>query len=240
MGNFFTTVLTLFPEMFPGPLGHSLIGRALEEGKWSLDTINIRDFGLGRHSQVDDTPYGGGAGLVMRADVVGAAIEVAKEQSPDARLVYLTPRGKPFDQKMAVELVKAPLTLLCGRFEAIDDRIVDKYHPVEVSLGDFVMTGGEIAAMAILDACVRLLPNVIGEPESLNEESFGLSKDYACLLEHPHYTKPPIWEGMDVPDVLLSGDHGKIRDWRYDQAKRATKARRPDLWETYLDLAEKG
>ena len=233
MSPFHATILTLYPEMFPGPLGASLIGRALEEGKWKLDTINMRDFGIGKHQMVDDTPYGGGAGMVLRADVVDAAIQESLKHSPDAQLVYLTPRGKRFDQPMACELIKQPLTLLCGRFESVDERVIDKYQPFEVSLGDFVMTGGEIAAMAMLDACVRLLPDVIGEPESLEQESFGLSKDYACLLEHPHYTKPPIWEDRNVPEALLSGHHSRIEQWRLKQSEALTKARRSDLWERY-------
>jgi len=235
---FHATVLTLFPEMFPGPLGYSLIGRGVDEGIWTLDARNIRDFGLGKHAVVDDTPYGGGAGMVMRADVVDAAIQSAMALHPDAQLVYLTPRGQPFHQAMASQLITRALALLCGRFEAIDERVIAKHQPLELSLGDFVMTGGELAAMAILDACVRLLPGIVGEPESLAEESFGLSQEYACLLEHPHYTKPPVWEGMYVPEVLVSGDHAKIRTWRKEQSQETTRKRRPDMWEKYL--AKKG
>lgn len=235
--------------MFPGPLGHSLIGRALEEEKWSLDCINIRDYGIGKHKQVDDTPYGGGAGMVMKADVLAAAIDEAKNRQPNAQLIYMTPRGVPFNQQLAIELVGTrgkdretidmsntsplaprPLTILCGRFEAIDERIIDEYQLLEVSLGDFVMTGGEIAAMAVLDTCVRLLPDVIGEADSLGEESFGMTENFACLLEYPHYTRPPNWRGLNVPNTLLSGDHKQISEWRQKQAELTTKTRRPDLW----------
>ncbi len=249
------TIITLFPEMFPGALGHSLIGRALESGIWSYDCLNIRDFGIGKHQVVDDSPYGGGAGMVMLAQVIDAAIAKALEQTPDATLIYFSPRGVRMDQELCVELTEGfgvqdsvfsenntkyqipntrYLILLCGRFEAIDERVIEKYQPLEVSLGDFVMTGGEIAAMALLDACVRLLPNVIGEPESLEQESFGLHADYALLLEHPHYSRPPIWEGLAAPDILLSGHHAKIEQWRLQQSENVTQARRPDLWERYI------
>lgn len=253
-------ILTLFPELFPGPLGASLTGKALEQGLWSLETVNIRDFGLGRHQTVDDTPYGGGAGMVMRPDVVDAAIARVFEHAPHGRLIYLTPRGRRFDQRMAQELTTptrepvpnlstseakswnetnlTPLIFLCGRYEAIDERVIEKYQPLELSLGDFVMTGGEPAALAMLDACVRLLPGVVGEPDSLNEESFGLSEDYALLLEHPHYTKPPVWQGAAVPETLLSGDHANIARWRHAQSETMTKQRRPDLWEKYKGLTQ--
>jgi tRNA (guanine37-N1)-methyltransferase len=252
--NFHATILTLFPDMFPGPLGHSLIGRALKEGIWSLDCIDIRDYGAGKHRNVDDTPYGGGAGMVMRADVLGAAIDAALTKTLDAQLIYMSPRGEPLTQTLAQQLSScgqpqagaqdlgdsaqslcdsqndASLIILCGRFEGIDERIIEHYQPLEISLGDFVMTGGELAAMALLDACVRLLPDVIGQPESLAQESFGLSQDYACMLEHPHYTSPPVWHGLAVPDVLKSGHHAHIQRWRTTQAEEITKTRRPDLW----------
>ncbi len=248
------TILTLFPDMFPGPLSHSLTGKALKDGIWSLETVNIREFGIGKHKQVDDTPYGGGAGMVLRPDVVDAAIQEAFRHTPEARLIYMTPRGVPFHQQMACELTgvrdegrgtsKADVTsslisrlssllFLCGRFEAIDERVIKKYQPLEISLGDFVMTGGELAAMAMIDACVRLLPGVVGEPESLSQESFGLNEDYALLLEHPHYTKPPVWEGMEVPDPLTSGHHAEIDAWRKAKAEEITAERRPDLWQAY-------
>lgn len=235
------TLITLFPEMVPGPLGYSLTGKALEAGIWSLDTVNLREFGHGKHQTVDDTPYGGGAGMVLRPDVVDTAIAEAFRRTPEAKLIYLTPRGKRFNQKIAAQLIPetcnpepATLIFLCGRFESVDERVIDKYQPVELSLGDFVMTGGELAAMAMLDACIRLLPGVIGEPESLEQESFGLAEDYALLLEHPHYTKPPVWEGNSVPDILLSGDHAKIARWRHEASKQMTESRRPDLWDEYL------
>ena len=253
------TLVTLFPEMFPGPLGNSLIGRALEEGKWTLDTINIRDFGHGKHRQVDDTPYGGGAGMVMRADVVAGALTAAFEAHPDALLIHFSPRGQAITQPLLAQLARGeaphtpnatdiedrrtaerapeaglrPLILLCGRFEAIDERILEHYQPLELSLGDFVMTGGELAAMALIDATVRLLPGVVGDADSLGEESFGMSEDYACLLEYPHYTKPPVWSGKNVPKPLLSGHHAEIEAWRKQQAEEVTKARRADLWERY-------
>ena len=231
------TVITLFPDMFPGPLGHSLTGRALKEELWSLDVLPLRDFGIGKHKKVDDTPYGGGAGMVLRADVVDAALQAALQKHPEAQIIYFSPRGKAMDQPLLSSLASAPsptsYILLCGRFEAIDERITDKYQPIEVSLGDFVMTGGELAAMALMDASVRLLPDVIGEAESLEQESFGLSQDYACLLEYPHYTAPPDWEGRTVPETLLSGHHSKISAWRKAQAEAVTKARRPDLWKKY-------
>lgn len=232
--TFDATILTLFPEMFPGPLGYSLTGRALEQGIWSLDAINIRDFGIGAHKTVDDTPYGGGAGMVMRADVLHDAIEAAKAHKPDAQLVYLTPRGVPFTQKLAVELIASQhMTLLCGRYEGVDERVLEYHQPLEISLGDFVMTGGELAAMAMLDTCVRLLPGVIGEADSLAQESFGLDENYACLLEHPHYTKPPCWQEKTVPEVLRSGHHAAIAQWRMQQSQATTKQRRPDLWQRY-------
>ncbi|MBN66573.1 MAG: tRNA (guanosine(37)-N1)-methyltransferase TrmD [Rickettsiales bacterium] len=231
------TVLTLFPDMFPGPLGHSLIGRALDNELWRLNTINIRDYGIGKHKQVDDTPYGGGAGLVMKPDVVDGAITAALEQQPSAQLVHFTPRGQRITQPLLQSLTERPLVMLCGRFEAIDERVIEKYQPLELSLGDFVMTGGELAAMAVIDATVRMLPGVIGEEGSLAEESFGLCKDYACLLEYPHYTKPPKWDGQNVPETLLSGHHGEIEKWRLAQAKAITKQRRPDLWEQYCAQA---
>lgn len=242
------TVITLFPELFPGVLGASLTGRALEEGKWSLNTINIRDYGIGKHAQVDDTPSGGGAGMVLRADVVSEAIDAAIEKTKDSyTLIHLTPRGKTITQPLIHELSQKPSTtnagehhliFLCGRFEAIDERIFEHYQPLELSLGDFVMTGGELAAMAVIDATVRLLPGVVGDEESLGEESFGLSKDYACLLEYPHYSKPPIWRGLAVPEVLTSGHHQKIDQWRKAQAEEITKRRRPDVWKRYEETQD--
>lgn len=220
-------VLTLFPEMFPGPLAHSLAGKALTEGLWSLDAVNIRDFATDRHSTVDDTPFGGGPGMVMRADVIDAAIEDAAIAG--APLVYLTPRGTPLSQEIAAELADGPgVTLICGRYEGVDQRVLDARDVTEISLGDFVLSGGEPAALALLDACVRLLPGVMGAEASLEEESFARG-----LLEYPHYTRPAEWCGRKVPDVLLSGHHRNIYAWRMEQAEMITQARRPDLWDRY-------
>jgi len=219
------TVITLLPDCFPGPLGTSLAGQALSDGIWSLETIALRDFGIGKHANVDDTPAGGGAGMVLRADVVGPAIEAAQSQNPKAPLLYMSPRGAPFTQKMAETWSKGPgLSLLAGRFEGVDQRVLDAFDIQEVSIGDYVLSGGEIAAMTILDACIRLLPGVMGQPQSLDEESFSNG-----LLEYPHYTRPRSWQGRDIPDVLLSGDHQKIADWRRAEAETITEARRPDL-----------
>ena len=220
-------MLTLFPEMFPGPLAHSLAGKALTEGLWSLDAVNIRDFATDRHSTVDDTPFGGGPGMVMRADVIDAAIEDAAIAG--APLVYLTPRGTPLSQEIVAELADGPgVTLICGRYEGVDQRVLDARDVTEISLGDFVLSGGEPAALALLDACVRLLPGVMGAEASLEEESFARG-----LLEYPHYTRPAEWCGRKVPDVLLSGHHRNIYAWRMEQAEMITQARRPDLWDRY-------
>lgn len=219
------SVLTLFPEMFPGPLGVSLVGQALEAGVWSLATHQIRDFGLGRHRQVDDTPAGGGAGMVLRADVLGAAIDAARAANVDSPLIYLSPRGRPFDQDMARTLAAgAGAVLLAGRFEGIDERVIEGRGLMEVSIGDYVLSGGELAAMVLIDACVRLLPGVLGAAESLAHESFE-----SGLLEYPQYTRPREWEGRAIPDVLLSGDHKAIAGWRRAEAERLTAQRRPDL-----------
>ncbi len=218
-------MLTLFPEMFPGPLGHSLAGQALEAGIWSLKTVPIREFGLGRHRAVDDTPAGGGAGMVMRADVLASAIDHARASDPETPILYLSPRGERLDQTLARELSGAPgVLLVAGRFEGIDERVIAARGMREVSIGDYVLSGGELAAMVLIDACVRLLPGVVGAEDSLAEESFE-----AGLLEHPHYTKPREWEGRQIPDVLLSGDHKKIAEWRRREAERLTAERRPDL-----------
>ena len=219
------TVLTLFPEMFPGPLGISLIGQALEAGLWSLRTVSIREFGLGRHRAVDDTPAGGGAGMVMRADVLASAIDHARTEETEAPLIYLSPRGEPLTQSLATELAAGPgALLLAGRFEGVDERVIAARRMREVSIGDYVLSGGELAAMVLIDACVRLLPGVIGAEGSLSEESFE-----GGLLEYPQYTKPREWEGRGIPDVLLSGDHKKIAEWRRREAERITAERRPDL-----------
>jgi len=227
-------VLTLYPDMFPGPLGASLAGRGLDEGLWSLDTFNIRDFAHDRHASVDDTPYGGGSGMVMRADVVDGAIDAAFTARPELPLVYVTPKGRPIDQGQIQKWAKGPgITLLCGRFEGIDQRLLDLRKPEEISLGDFVLSGGEPAAMAIIDAAVRLLPGIVGSSDSLAEESFEDG-----LLEYPHYTRPREWQGLTVPDVLLSGHHKEIQAWRKTRAEDITRNRRPDLWARYRDHNE--
>ena len=224
-------VLTIFPEMFPGPLGESLAGKALAQGLWTLQAVDIRDFATDRHGTVDDAPFGGGPGMVMRPDVVDAAIEsVSGAAGP---LVYLTPRGRAIDQAFVRDLARGPgVTLLCGRYEGIDERVIEERDFIEVSLGDFVLSGGEPAALALLDACVRLLPGVMGDEASLDEESFQ-----AGLLEYPHYTRPAEWHGRRVPEVLLSGHHERIRVWRREQAERVTRERRPDLWDRYAAQA---
>jgi len=227
---FSTTVLSLFPEIFPGALGFSLVGKALEKGVWKLNSLQIREFATDKHKAVDDTPYGGGAGMVMRPDVLDLALTNAMQSQPNSQIVYFTPRGIPFNQKLAHELVKKDLIMICGRFEGVDERFLQAHDILEISLGDFVLSGGEIAAMAVLDACVRLLPDVIGSKESLNEESFAINGDFAGLIEYPHYTKPPIWNGQTVPEVLLSGNHASIKDWRLGQARDLTRKLRPDLW----------
>ncbi len=222
-------VLTLFPEVFPGVLAASLTGKALREGVWQLQTVDLRQYGQGRHRQVDDTPAGGGAGMVLRPDVVAAALDEAAEEK-DWPVVYLSPRGIPFHQAMARRLAQTDgLTLLCGRFEGVDERVLDARDVVEISLGDFVLTGGEIAAQALIDATVRLIPRVLGNQASVEEESFSDG-----LLEAPHYTRPALWEGRAIPDILLSGHHARIADWRREEAERLTKERRPDLWRAYL------
>lgn len=224
---FVATVLTLFPEMFPGPLGLSLSGRALAEGRWSLETIDIRDFATDRHRSVDDAPAGGGAGMVMRADVVAPAVDSARarERQANAPVLYLSPRGTLLTQARARDLAAGPgVTLLCGRFEGVDQRVLDARNIEEISIGDYVLSGGELAAMVLLDACVRLLPGVAGNAASLDDESFAHG-----LLEYPHYTRPRDWEGRAIPDVLLSGDHGRIAAWRRAEATRLTAERRPDL-----------
>jgi tRNA (guanine37-N1)-methyltransferase len=219
-------VLTLFPELFPGPLAASLAGEALRQGLWTLEAVDIRAFGVGRHRAVDDTPAGGGAGMVMRADVVAAAVDSATADQADMPRICLSPRGEPFTQALARELAAGPGALLvAGRFEGIDERVIEARALREISIGDYVLSGGELAAMVLIDAVVRLLPGVVGAPASLAEESFE-----AGLIEYPHYTRPREWEGRAIPDVLLSGDHARIARWRREQAERLTAARRPDLW----------
>lgn len=232
-GAFTVRVVTLFPEAFPGTLGLSLTGKALAEGLWALETIDLRPFGEGRHRNVDDTPAGGGAGMVLRADVVGQALAQASIGTPPDRVrwpvIYLSPRGRPLTQTTARSLAQAEgMTLLCGRFEGVDERVLEHFGVQEISLGDFVLTGGEIAAQALIDATVRLIPRVLGNQASTEEESFSHG-----LLEHPQYTKPSVWEGRAIPEVLHSGHHANIATWRRAMAERLTKERRPDLWRAF-------
>ena len=221
------TVLTIFPEMLPGPLAYSLAGKALKAGLWRLETVDIRDFADDKHRSVDDAPFGGGPGMVMRPDVLDAAILGADGVGP---LILLSPRGRRLEQKQVREFAEMPgVRLICGRFEGVDERVLEARGIEEVSLGDFVLSGGEPAAIALIDACVRLLPGVVGCAEALAEESFAEG-----LLEYPQYTRPQLWQGRAVPEVLVSGDHGRIRAWRRVEAKRLTRERRPDLWERHL------
>jgi tRNA (guanine37-N1)-methyltransferase len=222
-----TTILTLFPDAFPGILGTSLPGKALKDGLWALNALDIRSFAKDKHATVDDSPYGGGAGMVMRPDVLNDAIEGAQEKFGAAtRKIYLSPRGKLLDQNLVKELAaEKHLLVLCGRYEGVDQRVIDAQGLEEISLGDFVLAGGEVAAMAMIEACVRLLPGVLGNAATTDEESFE-----AGLLEYPHYTRPPEWAGRVVPDVLISGHHQKVKDWRHAEAEKATRERRPDLW----------
>lgn len=228
MTGWSATILTLFPEMFPGPLGQSLAGKALDQGLWRLETRQIRDFAADRHRTVDDAAFGGGPGLVMRPDVLDAALSsVALDGRP---AIYLTPRGRLLDQERVRQLAAGPgLVLLCGRYEGVDQRLIEARGLEEVSLGDFVLSGGEPAALVLLDACIRLLPGVLAQAGTLTEESFEDG-----LLEYPHYTRPADWCGRQVPETLLSGHHERIRSWRRTEAERATAERRPDLWQRYL------
>ena len=224
--TFYASILTLYPEMFPGPLGISLAGRALEEGRWSLDTRNIRDFAADKHRSVDDTPAGGGAGMVLRADVLAAAIDSVADGRP---MLAMSPRGAPLTQARVRDLASGPgAILLCGRFEGFDERIFEARDIVPVSVGDYVLSGGEVAAMVLLDACVRLLPGVMGAASSGEDESFETG-----LLEYPHYTRPACWEGRTIPEVLRSGDHARIAAWRHDRALEDTRLRRPDLFDRH-------
>ncbi len=222
-------VLTLYPELFPGFLGVSLTGKALDEGKWSLQTVNIRDYSLDKYGSVDDTPYGGGAGMVMRADILGAAIDANYDTG---KLIYMTPKGTPLTQEKLHALAKEEnLTIICNRFEGIDERIIEAYAPDEISIGDYVLTGGEQAAMILLDGVVRLLDGVLGNSDSALEESFEQG-----LLEYPQYTRPLCWRGYEVPEILLSGHHANISKWRYEQSLKITQKKRPDLMKKYIDF----
>jgi tRNA (guanine37-N1)-methyltransferase len=236
--TFAAQILTLYPEMFPGPLGVSLAGRALEQGIWSCDPIAIRDFATDRHRTVDDTPAGGGAGMVLRCDVLASAVDEAErrmEGLPSAPILAMTPRGTPITQKRIRQLASGPgVTLLCGRFEGFDERLFEaRPHIEQVSMGDIILSGGEMAALMLLDACIRLLPGVMGAASSGVEESFETG-----LLEYPHYTRPQMWEGRTIPEVLRSGDHAKIAAWRKHQAEVDTRLRRPDLWERHIGVRD--
>ena len=226
-------VLSIMPDVFPGPLAASLTGKALNDRLWTLEVLDIRGFARNKHRTVDDTPAGGGPGLVMKPDVVAAAIDAAQADAPGDRgrwpVIYLSPRGRPLTQRRVRELAGGEgLTLLCGRFEGVDQRVLEAREVEEVSIGDFVLTGGEIPAMALIDAVIRLRPGVLGNEASTEEESFSRG-----LLEHPHYTRPQAWEGREIPEILLSGHHARIAEWRHSQAERLTKERRPDLWRAY-------
>lgn len=232
--TFQSQILTLYPEMFPGPLGTSLAGKALEEGKWSLDIINPRDFATDKHRSVDDTPAGGGAGMVLRADVMAAAADSAAERQPHAPILAMTPRGKPLTQERVREIVAGPgVTIICGRFEGFDERLFDARPIEQVSIGDYILSGGEMGALVLLDACIRLLPGVMGAPASGDDESFEHG-----MLEYPQYTRPQKWEGRIIPEVLRSGDHAKIAAWRKQRAEEDTRLRRPDLWERHRDAPD--
>jgi tRNA (guanine37-N1)-methyltransferase len=233
--TFQTQILTLYPEMFPGPLGISLAGRALAEGKWDCSPIQLRDFATDKHRTVDDTPAGGGAGMVLKADVMAAAADHAFDSAPLLPVLAMTPRGKPITQARIRELASGPgVTIICGRFEGFDERLFDARPQIEqVSMGDIVLSGGEMGALMLLDACIRLLPGVMGAASSGDDESFETG-----LLEYPHYTRPALWEGRMIPEVLRSGDHAKIDEWRKRQSKIDTRLRRPDLWERYKGVRD--
>jgi len=229
--SFHAQILTLYPEMFPGPLSASLAGKALGERKWTCDTINPREFATDKHRSVDDTPAGGGAGMVLRADIIGQAVDAATAKQPAAPVFAMTPRGQPITQARIRQLVSGPgITIICGRFEGFDERIFEaRPHIEQVSMGEIILSGGEIAAMMLLDACIRLLPGVMGASCSGDDESFEKG-----LLEYPHYTRPREWEGLMIPEVLRSGDHAKIEAWRKQRAEDDTRSRRPDLWDRYI------
>lgn len=223
--SFRADIITLFPELFPGPLGASVIGRALNDGLWSLAATQLRDFAEDRHRTVDDTPAGGGPGMVLKPDILAAAIDAVSPASDPRPRLLMSPRGTPLSQKRAHELAEGPgAVIVCGRFEGIDERVIEARNLEEISIGDYVLAGGEVAAMVLLEAVVRLIPGVLGANESRDEESFETG-----LLEYPHYTRPQVFEGRDIPDVLISGDHGKVAKWRRDEAEKLTRSRRPDL-----------
>ena len=220
-------VFTLYPELFPGPLGSGLYKKALEKKLWSLEVVNIRDYALDKHKTVDDTPFGGGSGMLMRADVIANSLD-KNITNKNETTIYLSPKGKKFDQSCAKRMLEKNINIICGHFEGVDQRLLETRNIEEVSVGDFILSGGEISALLIIDTIVRLIPGVVGNSESLTEESFEKN-----LLEYPQYTKPQKWEEKDIPDVLLSGDHAKIKDWRLSQSEDITRRRRPDLWKKY-------
>jgi tRNA (guanine37-N1)-methyltransferase len=228
--NFHITILTIFPEMFPGPLGYSLAGKALQNNLWSLDVVNIRDFGLTKHKNVDDEACGGGNGLIMRPDVLGPALDEALKKHPGAMILYPSPRGIPLTQDVSKRLIlEKDIIILCGRFEGIDERVIDEYNVQQISVGDYVLSGGEVAAITILDSVIRLLPGVLVNQDTLKEESFEVEVDGMKLVEHPLYTKPAIWKGREVPKVLLSGDHAEIQKWKRAESLRVTKIRQKKI-----------
>lgn len=231
-------ILTLFPELYPGPLDCSIIGNAIKKGIWNLTVFNIRDFAQDKHNTVDDIPYGGGSGMVLKADIISRAIEHVTNNTPKNYLIlYPSPRGSLLKQKKIVEFAKkSNILVVCGRYEGIDQRVIDKYNITEFSIGDYVLSGGEIPSYVLIDAMVRTLPNVLGNTSSLTEESFAINTKFEYLLEYPHYTRPAIWENKKVPDILLSGNHKKIDKWRLDEAKKTTQERRPDLWKKYKQV----
>ncbi len=223
-------IISLMPDFFPGPLAQGLAGRALKDGLWSVACTPMRDFGEGRHKNVDDTPAGGGVGMIIRADIAAAAIDAARHEHPDLPLVYLTPRGRPLTQNLVRDLAAGPGAMLfCSRFEGVDERVLEARPGLEISLGDYILSGGEIAGLCLLDAIIRLLPGVMGKAASADSESFEDD-----LLEYPHYTRPQIWEERSIPEILLSGDHQRVAKWRLEAAEALTKSRRPDLWARYV------
>lgn len=230
------SILTLYPELFPGTLGASVIGRAREHGLWDLNVYNIRDWATDKHQTVDDAPMGGGAGMVMRPDVLDRALQAVESQKPFDKLIYMSPRGRPLSQALAKDYLEFQhVGIICGRFEGIDQRVLDTRQIEEVSIGDYILAGGEVAAMVFAETCIRLLPNALNSGNSVLEESFS-----SGLLEYPHYTRPQNWAGCTVPDVLLSGHHEEIRKWRLQQAKDLTRLRRPDLWAAYVEKTKEG